>query len=185
MDPAVTIPTNWLYDVDMDGFGGGAPVGAFGCFPPEAGTVGEVFGIDCDDADPLVNPGALEVCGDDLDNDCLGGDKQCGPIGSFQVSDGPFWGGDPPVYSCIETCALLFGGIASDYHCSSKQGNLDYKAFFSGWGDVAFCINPGAEDFVQEPAGNPGYNCGGFGCAYSAYVLDNCQAGETNWCWER
>ena len=43
----------------------------------------------------------------------------------------------------------------------------------------------GAEDFSLEPAGNPGYNCGGFGCSYSAYVLDNCQAGETNWCWLR
>jgi hypothetical protein len=31
---------------------------------------GYVAGVDCDDTDPLVNPGADEVCGDLIDNDC-------------------------------------------------------------------------------------------------------------------
>jgi hypothetical protein len=182
-DPAVTIPTNWLYDVDVDGFGGGAPVGAFGCFPPEAGTVGEVFGIDCDDADPLVNPDAIEVCGDDIDNDCVGGDKSCGPIGQFQIFNGPPWVNDPPVYSCIEACALLFGGVDTDYHCSTSGAVLDYQAYVDGWGDSTFCFQPVSETFQKEQAGNPGYNCGAGACSYSAYVMDHaCMS--TNYCWE-
>ncbi len=188
-DPAVTIPTNWLYDLDGDGFGAGAPL-SFGCFPPEPGTVGEVFGVDCDDNDPYVNPAAAEICGDDIDNDCDGTDKSCGPIGSFMVEDGPQWGTDPPVYSCIEVCALLFGGVDTDYHCSTDKVNLDYMAFVSGWGDGQYCTPPGvAEDYSKEQAGNPGYNCGFGACAYSAYVTDWCVAGAggsaTNYCWER
>jgi len=32
---------------------------------------------DCDDDNINVNPGATEICGDDLDNDCIGGDLVC------------------------------------------------------------------------------------------------------------
>jgi hypothetical protein len=188
-DPAVTIPTNWLFDVDMDGYGAGDSQG-YGCFPPVPGTAGEVFGIDCDDANELVNPGAEEVCGDSLDNDCDGTDKACGPIGDFWVEDGPQWGTDPKVYNCIEVCALLFGGLDTDYHCSTDPSTLDYHAFVSGWGDGQYCTPPGvAEDYSKEQAGNPGYNCGFGGCAYSAYVTDWCVAGAggsaRNFCWER
>lgn len=33
--------------------------------------------IDCDDTNPDVHPGAVEICGDGLDNDCEGGDEEC------------------------------------------------------------------------------------------------------------
>ncbi|MEW5847490.1 MAG: putative metal-binding motif-containing protein [Myxococcota bacterium] len=34
-------------------------------------------GFDCDDNNAAVNPAALEVCGDGVDNDCVGGDEVC------------------------------------------------------------------------------------------------------------
>ena len=38
---------------------------------------------DCDDSDPLINPGAEELCGDGIDNDCDASiDEDCGPVAS-------------------------------------------------------------------------------------------------------
>jgi len=34
-------------------------------------------GGDCNDADPSVNPGATDVCGDGIDQDCSGKDRKC------------------------------------------------------------------------------------------------------------
>jgi len=50
-----------LVDGDSDGYGPGAACGG-----------------DCDDADASVHPGAEEICGDDIDQDCSGADLPCG-----------------------------------------------------------------------------------------------------------
>ena len=61
----------WYADQDGDRFGGEA-VGDPDCAPPQEGAV-ETDG-DCDDSDASVFPGAEEVVGDGIDQDCDGFD---------------------------------------------------------------------------------------------------------------
>ncbi|MCB9764848.1 MAG: FG-GAP repeat protein [Alphaproteobacteria bacterium] len=70
-------------DVDGDGFGDpDAPRGVCG---PGEGLVENAE--DCDDANPDVWPGAVEVCGDGLDNDCSGDNAGCRWSGEQSASD--------------------------------------------------------------------------------------------------
>jgi hypothetical protein len=73
------VTTTWYVDDDADGYAG-TPVAA--CEPP-AGADAEAR--DCDDADPAISPAAVEVCGDGVDDDCVGGDRMCAPDGDVNV----------------------------------------------------------------------------------------------------
>lgn len=75
-------PTPFYRDVDGDGYGDpGRTVSA--CEAPD-GYVAD--NTDCDDGRRLVNPGATEVCGDLIDNDCSGMD----PCAEAQVAHWTF-----------------------------------------------------------------------------------------------
>lgn len=66
-----------LADLDLDGFQSEAEGGA-----------------DCDDGDPAVNPGADEVCGDGVDQDCDGGAGSCRAVGDVALAGAvATWGG--------------------------------------------------------------------------------------------
>lgn len=60
---------------DKDGDGHGDLAVEHRACAPGSGWV--LDGDDCDDADALVFPGAKEVCGDEVDQDCSGDDEVC------------------------------------------------------------------------------------------------------------
>jgi hypothetical protein len=78
-NPYLGPPSRWLMDEDEDGFGAGTPSPDLECLPPIEGMAPESAGIDCLPLDPDSHPGAVEICGDGVDQDCVGGDLSCGP----------------------------------------------------------------------------------------------------------
>jgi hypothetical protein len=88
-------------DIDGDGFGAGEVLQ--GCPGPGRVTVDG----DCDDLDPQVHPGAIELCDVlDVDEDCDGGADDADPDGAtggsvwFMDEDGDGVGADATVVSC-------------------------------------------------------------------------------------
>jgi hypothetical protein len=65
---------SWFADADADGYGTGPATEA--CEPPPGFVADDG---DCDDADPLVHPGAPELC-NGLDDDCNGGTGEDGTV---------------------------------------------------------------------------------------------------------
>ena len=106
----------------------------------------------------------------------------CAPVlkGNFTVDQGPVWTTNPPVYNCVSACALLFGGTAAQWHCSTSNTTLTNTASVDGWGDSTHCnANPVAETYSV----GTNYNCGVMDCSFSAYVSDHsCTA--VNYCWQ-
>jgi hypothetical protein len=115
---------------------------------------------------------------------CMGVDADCSPIlvGSYTIGMGPNWTTNPPTQTCQEACALVFGGNAAQYSCSTTAAPVDHMAWADGYADTTHCQgngNPVAENYKLNTA----YDCGVFGCAYSAYVSDNCPS-STNYCFK-
>lgn len=72
VDEGLVLNTYWR-DADGDGYGDAAGA-VLSCQTP-AGHVSNA--ADCDDTNAAVHPGAVEVCGDGIDQDCDGMDAAC------------------------------------------------------------------------------------------------------------
>ena len=111
-------------------------------FPPllvDADGDGFLSDVDCDDADPLVNPDAVEIC-DGIDNDC----DDSVDIGAIDGS--PFYRDDDGDGYGIDSDVVTACDAPAGY--APLSGDCDD-------GDTAF--NPGA---VETDCGDPNdYNC--------------------------
>jgi hypothetical protein len=75
---AVTTPTTWYLDADADGYYVSAQTS---CASPGAGytSAAGILG-DCNDNAAAVHTGAVEICGNGIDEDCSGSDLPCTSI---------------------------------------------------------------------------------------------------------
>ena len=72
----------WYLDDDGDGYGDSSDQGVLACEAP-AGRV--LDDSDCDDGDPAINPGAEEICENDVDENCDGvAETNCQPTAVFE-----------------------------------------------------------------------------------------------------
>ncbi len=92
------IKNTYYFDSDNDGYGD-AGNWYEACWPPEGYITDNT---DCDDSNPEINPGAEEVCDDEIDNDCDGDidseDSDC------QEEEPPEEGGRGPISTSGLSC---------------------------------------------------------------------------------
>ncbi len=125
--------------------------------PVDADKDGYTADIDCDDGDRNIYPGAPEVCGDHVDQDCDGGDVGC----SAGDNDGDGYtenkcdcdDGDPGIHpGATDVCGdnIDQDCVGGDAVCSCPDADGDGFADASCGGfdcnDGAFAINPDAPE---------------------------------------
>lgn len=148
-DPDLGAAQLWYADADEDGVGGDVSVATCG----EPRYFALVTG-DCDDTDPNVAPGLVEVCGDGLDNDCSDGDTACVRLDGV-ISVGEAW---LEVQGEVtgETCgrALAAGRDGAWLSCTRGAENAGRVAWLAG--DEPGGVRALSDGVVLESVGEDG-----------------------------
>lgn len=83
----VAVPSSGDFFADVDGDGYGDPASSLpGCSAP-VGYVSD--NTDCNDGDSFVNPGAIEICGNAVDEDCDGLLDNLDPVSVTAITESP------------------------------------------------------------------------------------------------
>lgn len=130
-------------DGDGDGYGSGP-----GCKGP-----------DCDDTNAQVHPGATEVCGNGLDDDCVGGDAPCNLYCIDHDGDGYGEGPSCKGPDCDDYNGTIHPGAQEicgnkvDEDCDGKDAEcskLCTDADGDGYGEGPDCLGPDCNDYNKN-----------------------------------
>jgi hypothetical protein len=162
-------PPPYYVDADRDGYGV-LPVVGSACVPP-AGHAPRSG--DCDDGEPLANPGAPEVFYDGIDGDCDGADDddQDGDGHRAAARGGDDCGDlDPDVFpGALETC----DGVDGD--C---DGEIDEGVFDETTAGAAPHYADRDGDLFGDPGAAPEWRCLGVTHPGWALTADDCDDGR-------
>lgn len=139
-DPSVGASRAWYYDADRDGYGDPA-TGLTMCVRPSGYLAN---GSDCDDADDAISPGADEVWGTGVDENCDGTVDEDEAItgawyGTFAmeyVYDGSYCAG---TYTCSGSATGT--GSADGAGGATIQGSYSCTPVFSGGYYYGYCYS--------------------------------------------
>jgi len=130
--------TTLYLDADGDGYGDTSQ--AIDVISEASGYV-TVAG-DCDDTDPNVYPGALDICSDGIDQNCDGYDKQCFTTPVAMTTDTVYTDKTVNFKSEYKVLASIeFSQIHSEYDPLIMHSAINYQTF----GDIN---NDGIDDIV-------------------------------------
>lgn len=140
----------WVRDADGDGFGAG--VVSNGCASPGEGFVQASLGLDCDDGNPGIHPGAGEIC-NHVDDNCNGRVDEGAasvPVYFDQDRDGHGrWSGPMAGNSAQNICP---GETPPEGFVTNNRDCLDGDS-----NSIAARVHPGAEEVCD----NYDNNCNG------------------------
>ena len=166
-DPGIVGQATWYADVDADGFGNPG-VTQLACSVP-SGFLAD--NTDCNDVDPSINPSAIEIADDGIDQDCSGSDT----ITCFVDTDQDGFG-------------TTMTTLAADGSCDTGQSESTVSTDCND-GDAA--INPSGTEIVddgidQDCSGTDTITCfvdtdqDGFGTTMTTLAADgNCDTGQS------
>ncbi|WP_224367814.1 RCC1 domain-containing protein [Hyalangium versicolor] len=109
----------YFYDIDTDNYGGDLFDPVEDCQPPSPEYVEQ--GLDCNDFDSTINPGATEVC-DGQDNNC-NGQVDDGASGGTWYRDADNDGYGNPAVS-TQACAKPAGYVSNSADCNDANANV-------------------------------------------------------------
>jgi len=114
VDEGVT--TTYYQDNDGDGYGNSA-VSTQACSQPQGYVLDNT---DCDDTNAAVNPGATEICGNGIDDNCNGQVDEGVQATYYQDNDGDGYG-NPAVSQ--QACSQPQGYVLDNTDCNDNDAN--------------------------------------------------------------
>lgn len=179
-DPSLIADQTWFLDEDNDGYGRTEDT-VEACIAPEDHVASDG---DCDDTDGTTNPEGVEVCADEIDNDCDGlldvEDSDAQPVSWYVDGDGDGFGNGDRYWG--EACTAATGLAANGTDCNDLNPAI-FPGVSETWYDGVDSDCAGDNDYDADADGvEVDQDCDDADPEVSPAALEICGDGIDNDC---